>query len=390
MKRLLNILLKSILVIFVLLNLIILFSGRWYLYKAILNTYFKGRNGPSSTEYQIFENRPIQALKPSPWPISKHYNTQRVSGDFDSLMHIINAHAFVIIKNDTLIHEQYWDDFSDTSHTNSFSMAKSYTSALLGCAIKDGYIKSLDEPVSSYIPEFKEGWRSRITLKNLVTMTSGIDFDESYLNPFSFPAEGYYGSNLLKACTDYKDVKQEPGTVFDYLSGNTALLGYCITKAVGKPLATYLSEKLWTPLGCEHTAYWSLDKKDGLEKAFCCINSNAKDFARMGKLYMHHGNWNGQQLVDSAYAAQSVVPFDCKEKDATPNHTYGYAWWLTDYKGMRIYYMQGMLGQYVICVPEKNMVICRLARSRRIKGKDHTPLDVSYCVDEALHMYWDK
>lgn len=388
MKKVLKFLLKSILVIFVLLNLIILCSGRLYLYKGLANTYFKGRSGPSATEYQIFDNRPIAAGKPEPWPLSKDYNTRRVSPEFDSLMKAVQAHAYVVIKHDTLIHEQYWDGYSDTSHTNSFSMAKSYTGALLGCAITDGYIKSIDEPVSTYIPEFKEGWRSKITLKHLVTMTSGIDFDESYGNPFSFPAEGYYGPNLLKACTGYKDAKGEPGLVFDYLSGNTALLGYCITKATGKPLASYLSEKLWVPLGCEHTAYWSLDKKDGLEKAFCCINSNARDFARMGKLYMHHGSWNGRQLVDSAYVERSVVPFDCKETDGSPNHTYGYGWWLTEYNGLRVYYMQGMLGQYVICVPEKDLVICRLARSRRIKGKSHAPLDVGYCIDEALRLYW--
>jgi len=390
MKKVLKFLLKSTLVIILLLNLIILFSGRLYLYKAIYNTYLKGQSGPSSIEYQIFNNRPIQALKPTKWLISKRHNSKTVTPEFERLMKVVEAHALVIIKNDSLIHEQYWDGFSDTSHTNSFSMAKSYTSALLGCAIKDGFIKSIDEPVSTYIPEFKTGWRSEITLKHLVTMTSGIAFDESYGNPFSFPAEGYYGSDLLKACTTYQKMKTKLGTVYTYLSGNTALLGYCITKAIRKPLSVYLSEKLWTPMGCENTAYWSLDKKDGLEKAFCCINSNARDFARMGKLYMHYGNWEGKQLVDSSYVAQSIVPFDCKETSGIQNITYGYAWWLTEYKGMRIFYMQGMLGQYVICVPDKNLVICRLARKRRVKGKDHTPLDVGYCVDEALSMYGDK
>lgn len=388
MKKVLKFLLKSILVIFIGLNLIILCSGRWYLYKGIANTYLKGRSGPSATEYQIFDNRAIAAGKPDLWPISKAYNSRNVSAEFDSLMRAVKAHAYLIIKRDTLIHEQYWDSYSDTSHTNSFSMAKSYVSALLGCAISDGYIKSLDEPASTYITEFREGPRSKITLRHLVTMTSGIDFDESYGNPFSFPAEGYYGSNLLKACTDYKDLKREPGLVFDYLSGNTALLGYCITKATGKPLSSYLSEKLWIPLGCEHNAWWSLDKKDGLEKGFCCINSNARDFARMGKLYMNHGRWNGRQLIDSAYVAQSVVPFPCKETNGSDNHTYGYGWWLTEHNGLRVYYMQGMLGQFVICVPEKELVICRLARGRRPKGKGHASPDVGYCIDEALRLYW--
>lgn len=387
MKRILKFFLKTVLVLFILVNLIVLISGRWYLYKAVYSTYLKGQSGPSAIEYKIFENRKVAALSPEKWPVSTQYNSQQVSPRFDGLMKEVGAHAFVIIKNDSLHHEQYWDGYSDTSHTNSFSMAKSFTGALLGCAIKDGYIKSIDEPVSTYIPEFKDDWRSGITLKHLVTMSSGIAFDESYGNPFSFPAEGYYGSDLLAACTQYKKKTSEPGTVFKYLSGNTALLGYCITKAIRKPLAEYLSEKLWTPMGCEHPAYWSLDKKDGLEKAFCCINSNARDFARMGKLFLHNGNWNGKQLIDSNYVTQSVLPFHCMEEDGSKNRTYGYAWWLTEYKGMRIFFMQGMLGQFVICVPEKNLVICRLSRKRRVRGTDHTPPDVAYCVDEALRMY---
>ena len=389
-KKIIKFLLYSFLVIFILLNSVIIFSGRWYLYKAIGTTYLKGKGGPSATEYQIFENRKVEANDPRPWPLSKYYNTKKLPDHFENLMREVASLALVIIKNDTLIHEQYWDNFSDTSHTNSFSMAKSYTGALLGFAIQDGFIKNIHEPVSTYIPEFKTGWRSRITLENLITMTSGIAFDENYSNPFSYPAEGYYGTDLLKASASYEDSVSNPGTIYKYLSGNTALLGYCIAKATGKPLATYLSEKLWTPLNCEYNAYWSLDKKDGLEKAFCCINSNAKDFARMGKLYMHQGYWEGKQLLDSNYVNASIVPFKCNEEDCTPNKTYGYSWWLTTYKGLTVFYMRGMLGQYVICVPEKKLVISRLARKRRIPGTAHCPLDVGYCIDAAIGMYGDK
>lgn len=388
LKKIFKFILYGTLVIFILLNCIILFSGRWYLYKAIATTYLQGKGGPSATEYAIFENRKIAATDPKPWPLSRHYNTNTLPDTLEKVFKEVEAHALVIIKNDSLIHEQYWDNFSDTSHTNSFSMAKSYTGALLGFAIQDGYIKSIDEPVSTYIAEFKNDWRSKITLQHLVTMSSGIAFDESYANPFSYPAEGYYGTDLLKASTRYTQKASEPGSTYKYLSGNTALLGYCISKAIHKPLSTYLSEKLWGPLNCEHDAYWSLDKKDGLEKAFCCINSNAKDFARMGKLYMHQGNWNGKQLLDSEFVRSSIIPFNCNEEDCKPNRTYGYAWWLTRYKGLTVFYMQGMLGQYVICVPEKQLVICRLSRKRRAnKGKNHYPIDVAYCIEAALTTY---
>lgn len=391
LKKIFKFILYSILVIFILLNCIIIFSGRWYLYKAIATTYLQGKSGPSATEYQIFENRKIEALNPKPWPVSKDYNTGNLSAHLENVFKEVDTHALVIIKNDTLIHEQYWDNFSDTSHTNSFSMAKSYIGALLGFAIQDGYIKNINEPVSKYIPEFANDWRSKITLEHLVTMSSGIAFDESYANPFSYPAEGYYGSDLLKASTRYTKMQNEPGKIYKYLSGNTALLGYCISKAIHKPLSTYLSEKLWGPINCEQDAYWSLDTKDGLEKSFCCINSNAKDFARMGKLYMHFGNWNGNQLLDSNYVRCSISPFNCNEENCKPNHTYGYAWWLTKYKDLTVFYMQGMLGQFVICVPEKKLIISKLSRKRRVnKGNNHYPIDVAYCIDTALTMYERK
>lgn len=390
MKKALKIFFKTLLVVFIILNLLIIFSGRSYMYKGVINTYLKGRSMPSALEYHIFENRKIAATSPKPWVLSKLYNTAQIPSDIESHMKEVQTHAFVIIKNDSLIHEQYWDGFSDTSHTNSFSMSKSYVGTLLGCALRDGYIKSLDEPVSNYIPEFKNDWRSKITLRNLVTMTSGIKFDENYGSPFAFPAEGYYGTDLYKTTVKYDEKEYEPGTVYRYLSGNSALLGYCITKAVGKPLSDYLSERLWSPMGCERDAYWSLDKKDGQEKAFCCINSNVKDFARMGKLFLHFGNWDGKQLLDSSYVANSWVPFHCKETDGSPNHTYSYSWYLTEYKGLRVFYMRGILAQYVICLPEKNMVIARLGRKNRPKGPEHCPPDVAYAIDAALKMYDNK
>lgn len=387
LKKIAKILLKTVLVIFVLINGVILCTGRFYLYKAISTTYLSGKRGPSSTEYQIFENRKIAALSPKKWPVSPKYNSVKLDEKYEALMKEVKTHAFLIIKNDTIVHEQYWDGFSDTSHTNSFSMAKSFTSALLGVAIKEGFIKSIDEPVNTYIPEFKKDWRSKITLKHVATMSSGIGFDESYGNPFSYPAEGYYSTDLMAATLKYTKQVSEPGTVFNYLSGNTTLMGYCISKAVGKPLATYLGEKLWTPMGCENDAYWSIDKNDGLEKAFCCINSNIRDFARIGKLYMHQGNWEGIQLIDSAYVNQSIIPFDGLEVDGSKNRTYGYSWWLTENKGLRIFYMRGMLNQFVICIPQKNMIVCKLSGKRRAKNKEHTPTEVAYCIDAALSMY---
>jgi CubicO group peptidase (beta-lactamase class C family) len=386
LKKTAKFFLKFLLGLVILLNLVILFSGRWYLYKGLANTYFKGRSGPSATEYQIFENRKIESLDPSSLVRSSRCNTSSLPQETEKLFKEFSAHAFVIVKNDSLIHEQYWDGFSDTSHTNSFSMAKTYVSALLGRALKDGYINSIDEPVSKFIPEFAVGEKAKITLRNLVTMTSGIDFDENYINPFAYPAQGYYGEDLMEASCR-QGVCRKPGQVFHYLSGNTALLGYCISKAVGKSLSGYLSESLWKDLQCQQPAWWSLDKKDGQEKGFCCLNSNATDFARLGMLYLNSGKWKGKQVIDSEYVANSIIPYSCIEEDGTKNCTYGYSWWLTNYKNEHVFYARGILGQYIICVPSKKLVIVKLARKRRPNGIEHYPADVATCIDAAMAMY---
>lgn len=357
------------------------------MYKGLWNTYLAGRSGPSATEYTIFENRKVEAKNGTPLLRSKLYNTAKLPAEADSLFNKFDAHAFVVIRNDSLLHEQYWDGFSDTSHTNSFSIAKTYCGILLGCALKDGYVKSLDQPVADFIPEFKEGEKAKVTLRHLISMTSGIGFDESYVNPFAYPAEGYYGSNVLAACIRY-EMQETPGQTFRYLSGNSALLGICIAKATGKTLSQYLSDRLWKDLECERDAWWSLDKKDGQEKGFCCLNSNATDFARIGMLYLNYGKWKGKQIVDSDYVATSIIPSNCKEDDGTPNKSYGYNWWLTEHVGLKIFYARGILGQYVICVPEKKLVIVKLGRARRPKTtSNHCPQDVATCIDAVQVMY---
>src|SRR3954468_14742033 len=287
---------KWFLITFVVLNLAILVFGKTYLYKGIANTYLKGRSGPSLTEYKIFDNREVKAGNYQKWSISKNYNSKRISPQQASDFAQLQTIAYVVVKNDSLIHEQYWDGFGEDSYTNSFSMAKSFVSILVGMAIDEGKIKSVDQPVGDFLPEFKTGEKSILTIKHLLTMSSGIDFDEDYVNPFAYPAQAYYGSDLRKLTFRYK-TKSEPGKEFIYLSGNTELLSFILSKATGKTISEYASEKLWKPLGAKNSAFWSLDHKNGEEKAYCCFNSNATDFARIGELYLDSGKWNGQQLI---------------------------------------------------------------------------------------------
>lgn len=378
---------KWFLILLVVLNIAIIVSGKTYLYKGVYNTYLKGRSGPSIDEYKIFANREVKNGKGLPWANAKLYNSGKIPAALEEQFEAMQTVAFLVVKNDSILHEQYWEGYGKDSYTNSFSMAKTFVSILVGAAIGDGKIQNIDQPVGDFLPEFKEGDKAKVTIKHLLTMSSGINFDEDYINPLAYPAAAYYGSDL-KALTMKYDMATEPGKTFKYLSGNSELLGFIIEKATGKKLADYASEKLWIPLGAEHPAYWSLDHEDGMEKAYCCFNSNARDFARIGELYLDNGKWNGQQVIDSGYVAKSVEAADLVDENGKKNEKYGYAWWLIpNYKGHRIFYARGILGQYILCIPDQHMVVVRLGRKRDKDKKPEHPKDVFNYIDAALEMY---
>lgn len=379
---------KWILILIVLLNILIIITGKTYLYKGIANTYLKGRSGPSIFEYKIFENREIKAGNFQPWQTGSNYNKKIIPEKSLSDFARLQTVAFLVIKNDSMVHEQYWDGGGADSHTNSFSMAKTITSILIGLAIEDGKIKSVEQPVGDFLPEYQKGDNAKLTIKDLLTMSSGINFDEDYVNPLAYPAAAYFGSDLKKLTYQY-EVTTPPGKTFNYLSGNTELLGFILEKATGKTVSEFASEKLWIPIGAKNSAFWSLDHKDGMEKSYCCFNSNAPDFARIGKLYLDSGKWNGTQLISQQYALNSIKPANLLDESGNKNQKYGYSWWiLPEYKGHYIFYARGILGQYVVCIPDLKMIVVRLGekREKKVEGEDH-PRDLFYYIDAALEMY---
>lgn len=281
----------------------------------------------------------------------KSYPFEEYAGDNNTV-------AFLIIQNDTIQYEKYWEPYDETSIVASFSMAKSVTSILIGCAIDEKRIQSVDEPVTNYIPELKENGFDQVTIKHLLQMTSGLKYNEGYFNPFGNVATFYYGTNLRKAIEKLK-LDKVPGTEFDYVSGNTQILGLILERALkDQTISDYLQEKLWKPLDMEFDATWSIDrKKNGLEKTFCCINARARDYAKIGRLYLNKGNWNGQQIVSKDWVAEST------KLDTTDGSAwyYQYQWWLPTKTGD--FMAQGILGQYIYVHPEKNLIIVRLGKN---------------------------
>lgn len=386
MKRAIKKFLKGCIGVILLLVIVAYITDYEYILKGIRVVYMTGHVTAYIDDYPHFENEEIANGVPRPWPLHRSYNTVEATSKLQEINDELGTVAFLIIKNDSIWYEKYAENeeinYGPTSKTNSFSMAKSITSALLGKAIQEGYIKSLDQPLGDFFEQYKG---TATTVGDLSSMSSGLDWQESYTSPFSVTARAYYDDDLAETILNQK-VIETPGTSFKYLSGNTQLLGMVIEKATGKKLASYLSESFWKPLGMEQSALWQVDDADHrLVKTYCCISSNARDFAKFGKLYKNHGKWYGKQLLDSTFVAKSIRP-RFPEDDM-----YGYGFWLSNHRNKEIFVMRGILGQYVITIPEDDLIIVRLGHQRgEFMPNASFTKDFFIYIDEAYAMLEDN
>ena len=370
---------KILVILFGLLIAILYLTDTDYLIKAVRTIYVQGYTTAFLDDYKKFDNRTIEIGTPQPWANHKDYNLAAETETLNKANKDLGTVAYVIIKNDSIWFENYYDGYNANSKSNSFSMAKSYVSGLMGKAIMEGYIKSENQPVCDFLPAFCDGEAAKMTVGDLSTMSSGTNWDEAYYSPLSITTRAYFDDDLAKVMNGLK-VVTEPGKAFKYASGDTQMLAMVIEKATGKKLYNYFEESFWKPLGSENQTLWQVDSDaHDLVKAYCCIASNAKDFARFGKLYKDHGKWKGKQILDSAFVAKSLTP-----KFAP---VYGYGWWLKNHNGKDFKMMRGHLGQYVIVQPEDNVIIVRLGHQKSPDaGVGSFTNDISLYIDEAYEM----
>jgi CubicO group peptidase (beta-lactamase class C family) len=356
----------------------IYFSGRTYLFTAL--TYWFA----NVDDYTIFKNNTVTTGNPQEWPVSEAYNKVQLPDSLRLELEKWQSLGLVVIHKDSLLYEQYWKGYSDSSWSGSFSVAKSIVSILIGTAIQDGLIESVLDPVGKYLPEWNEGEKANVRIKDLLTMSSGTNWNESYKNPLSVTTEAYYGTDLEKTIGRLKMV-DKPGTKFIYKSGDTQILGFILTKVTGKSLAALAAEKLWHPLGAQHPALWSIDKVGGHEKAYCCFNTNARDFARIGQLMLDSGVWNGQRIIPEQYYLESIRPSYIPDEEQLDCDYYGYQWWIYP-KVAGVFYARGILGQFIIVIPQKDMVIVRLGEKMGDIYRYHTPELVQELVQWGMNL----
>lgn len=359
-------------------------TGNNHIYLGLYDTYLQGRTKPAVDDPDLFPSRTIKCGTPQPWEKHTNYHSGAFSEKANKANSDLSTLGFIVIKDDSLVFEKYLNGHCETALSNSFSMAKSLLSVLVGCAIKEGKIKLTDQ-VNTYLPEYIQEKDSALQVVHLLNMTSGMNFDESYGNPFGFMAQAYYGSDLKSLLLGY-ELTTEPGTRWEYLGGNNLLLSLLLEKALGKNMSTYAQEKVWQPLGMEQDAKWILDHEQGNEKTFSGLYATSRDFAKIGQLYMKYGNWKGKQVVDISYVQKSTSGVNVIDKHGNNTDNYGYAWWLVEHKDMDVFFMQGILGQYVLCIPEKDIIIVRTGKRRMEKSNGVNPDDLFIWLEEGLRI----
>ena len=355
--------------------------GYSYLFKGIRETYFRGESGSNIDDGTYFPTHTIAKGQSVPWEKDSLFNKKPLPKNIVEDLTQSKTASFLIIKNGKLLHEEYWDGYNQNSKTNSFSMAKAITVMLVGKAIEQKKIKGFNEKFADFFASYNNvEFGKHLTLQNLAEMEAGLNWKENYTNPFLPNAKAYYGKSLEEAVL-LRGFKDKPGTQFEYQSGATQLLGFALRKSLNKTIAEYCSETLWQPLGMEQNADWNTDNF-GMEKTFCCINSNARDFAKLGQLFLNDGEFNGKQILNLKFIDQMRTPTKLSAG------AYGMGLWINDDVPDKHYYFRGLYGQYIIIIPEKQMVIVRTGMDKREtfdqKGR---PKQVAFLVNEAVRNF---
>ena len=293
--------------------------------------------------------------------------------DFDSFLEKNRTQAFIVIQDDTILYEHYFNGASRDSIVTSFSTAKSFTSALIGIAISEGYIQSVDDPITAYLPELadRDPAFSNITIRNLLMMSSGIKYAEfPFVN--GDDAKTYYYPNLRQLALEDTHITGSPGEHFLYNNYHPLLLGLILERTTGTSVASYLQEKIWKPVGMEYPGSWSLDE-NGFEKMESGINARAIDFAKFGRLFLENGNWNGVQIIPAEWVVESTQADPSVDYEnyyphdfifANKQGYYKYMWWGIPRNEQQYDFMAlGNHGQIIYISPQKNLMILRFGES---------------------------
>lgn len=350
-----------------------------------VTTYRVLRYGDSTIEdYKLFPARRLTASK-SPFPLAdepaRNLGPLQVGGlgsiDLEPFLEQTGSIAFLVVRGDTVVSERYFSGHGPAAISQAFSASKSVLSILVGAALQDGIIRSVDQSVTDYVPELSGRGFDDVSILDLLHMKSGMDYVEND-NPFGIHVRFNYTPRLEDEILALRHSGGRPDR-FIYKSGDSALLALILKRALGgKTITQYTQERLWDPLGMGHDGLWSLDREEGMERTWCCLSATARDFAKFGMLYRDGGVWRGVQVVPRSWVDASVRHGGYSDEEwrrsgeAAAFWNYGYQWWLAD-RERGDYIALGKDGQYIYVDPASDTVIVRLGY--RLGEHDRTGLE---------------
>lgn len=328
-----------------------------------------------STFIEMNEHFPTSTVSKSPEPyifprkasISLPENFSSKGEDYHTAKFLDSSftQGLMIIQADTIVFEEYWRGQTERTPHISWSMAKSFVSAMFGIAIQEGHIKNISDPVDKILPELKGSGYEGVTIKEVLQMSTGVKFDETYGDPNSDIQRWFRAFALGDSQDEFATTlvrEREPGTYNHYVSINTHVLGMILVRTTGKSLTEYMKEKIWDPLGGEFDAYWITDET-GMEMALGGLNATLRDYAKLGQLFLHNGNWHGTQIVPSEWIRASVTPDGEHVQADSPNSGspgigYGFQWWIPD--GSEGEFLAvGVFNQHIYVNPTTQTVIVK-------------------------------
>ncbi|WP_185964344.1 serine hydrolase domain-containing protein [Aliikangiella marina] len=314
----------------------------------------------------------------SPKPLIKSVKFQGEDFDIETLLQSTNTTGFIVIKDEKIIHEYYALGNTIDGLNISWSLNKSFVSALIGIALEEGLIASVEDPITLYVEQLKGSGYDGVSIKNILQMSSGVVFNEDYVD-FNSDINRMgrviaLGSSINEFAATLQAGKPA-GQYHHYVSMDTQVLGILLKQVTGKTPSEYLEEKIWSKLGMRSNARWLIDDM-GMELVFGTLNATLRDYARFGQLYLNQGNWQGQQIIPENWVKDSITPdaahlMPGDNEKSSSRFGYGYQWWLPpehegDFLG------RGVYGQYIYVNPEKNVVIARTAANPHWRAGDKT------------------
>jgi CubicO group peptidase (beta-lactamase class C family) len=296
--------------------------------------------------------------------------------------------GFLVLQGDAIVSERYFKGATADSPMTSWSVAKSVVSLLIGIARDEHRMSDLTTPLSAYVPEFAGSAYGKVSLHDALTMSSGVDFSERYDDPFSdihtMFARIFYLRESAAHYLSTRPVYNPPGTHFHYASSDTLALGLALRNAVGKPLASYLEEKLWKPLGMEYDASWNTESDDGAELGFCCLNVRLRDYAKIGRLVARGGDWDGRRIVSEDWLRESTRVEPARAPGKLYGHPWGYQyqWWLPGRPG--VFMAAGVWGQFIYVDPAREVVIVKTSVDPDFMAHSDECVAVFEAIEDAL------